>query len=158
MMKRTLVMSVLMSGLLLAASTSYAADEVTAQEQVKVQEQVKEQVQVKEKVQKKEQLYGSQMMTSQERVEQRKKMRAAKTADERERIRAEHHEAMKIRAQERGVTLPDAPPDGGMGMGPGAGSGAGPAVEVDRVAVGNMKRAELCELTHRDYIKDLGSL
>ncbi len=65
------------------------------------------------------------MMTSQERVEQRKKMRAAKTTEDRERIRAEHHEAMKIRAQERGVKLPDAPPEGGMGMGPGSGGGAG---------------------------------
>jgi hypothetical protein len=86
---------------------------VTAQEQVKVQDQAKEQV------------YGSQMMTSQERVEQRKKMRAAKTTEDRERIRTEHHEAMKIRAQERGVKLPDAPPEGGMGMGPGSGGGAG---------------------------------
>ena len=118
MIKRTLVMSVLTSGLLLAASSSYAAGEMTTQEPVKVQ------LQAKDQVQKKEQIYGSQMMTSQERTEQRKKMRAAKTTEERERIRAEHHEAMKIRAQERGVTLPDTPPDGGMGMG--AGSGAGP--------------------------------
>jgi hypothetical protein len=117
MMKRTLVMSVLTSGLLLAASSSYAADEMTTQEPVKVQ------LQTKDQVQKKEQIYGSQMMTSQERVEQRKKMRAAKTTEDRERIRAEHHEAMKMRAQERGVTLPDTPPDGGMRMGAGSGSG-----------------------------------
>ena len=117
MMKRTLVMSVLTSGLLLAASSSYAADEMTTQEPVKVQ------LHTKDQVQKKEQIYGSQMMTSQERVEQRKKMRAAKTTEDRERIRAEHHEAMKMRAQERGVTLPDTPPDGGMGMGAGSGSG-----------------------------------
>jgi len=120
MMKRTLVMSVLTSGLLLATSSSYAADEMATQEPVKVQLQAKEQVQKKEKI------YGSQMMTSQERTEQRKKMRAAKTTEERERIRAEHHEAMKMRAQERGVTLPDTPPNGGMGMGAGAGSSAGP--------------------------------
>ena len=117
MMKRALVMSVLTSGLLLAASSSYATDEMTTQEPVKVQ------LQTKDQVQKKEQIYGSQMMTSQERVEQRKKMRAAKTTEDRERIRAEHHEAMKMRAQERGVTLPDTPPDGGMGMGAGSGSG-----------------------------------
>ena len=117
MMKRTLVMSVLTSGLLLAASSSYATDEMTTQEPVKVQ------LQTKDQVQKKEQIYGSQMMTSQERVEQRKKMRAAKTTEDRERIRAEHHEAMKMRAQERGVNLPDTPPDGGMGMGAGSGSG-----------------------------------
>lgn len=111
MMKRTLVMSVLTSGLLMAVSSGFAADEIAVQEQVKEQTQAKEQVQAKEKVQKNEQVYGSQMMTSQERIEHRKKMRAAKTAEERERIRAEHHEAMKIRAQERGVTLPDAVPE-----------------------------------------------
>jgi hypothetical protein len=125
MMKKTLVMSVLTSGLLLAASPGFAAEEVTAQEQVK------EQVQVKDQAQKKEQIYGSQMMTSQERVEHRKKIRAAKTAEERERIRAEHHEAMKIRAQERGVTLPDVPPERGTRTGTGSGArlrdGSGPS-------------------------------
>ncbi|HPX89093.1 MAG TPA: hypothetical protein PL133_07490 [Methylophilaceae bacterium] len=131
MMKKTLVISVLTSGLLLAASSGFAADEVTTQEQAKVQNQVEEQVQVKDQVQKKERIYGSQLMTPQERVEHRKKLRSAKTAEERERIRAEHHEAMKIRAQERGVTLPDAPPERGMGMGTGSGArlrdGSGPS-------------------------------
>jgi len=68
-------------------------------------------------------IYGSQLMTVQERAEHRNKMRAAKTAEERERIRAEHHEQMKVRAKERGVTLPDVPP---AGRGPGAGPGPGP--------------------------------
>lgn len=72
-------------------------------------------------------IYGSQMMTVQERNEYRNKMRATKTAEERERIRAEHHEQMKVRAKERGVTLPDAPPAGrGPGTGPGPGGGMGP--------------------------------
>lgn len=124
-MKRTLLMSVLTSGLLLVASSSYAADAVNTQETAREQEQIKEKVQVKDEAQKKEQIYGSQMMTAQERVEHRTKMRTAKTAEERERIRAEHHEAMKIRARERGVTLPDAPPERGVRMGIGAGSGDG---------------------------------
>jgi hypothetical protein len=115
MIKNTLVVSVLMGSLLFSIGSAFAADEVMTQEQV----------QVKDKVQKKEQIYGSQMMTSEERVEQRNKMRSAKTAEERERIRAEHHETMKIRAQERGVTLPDTQPEGGMGSG--AGMGAGPS-------------------------------
>ena len=130
-MKKTLVISVLTSGLLMAVNTGFAADEMTVQEQVKEQTQAKEQVQAKEKVQKKEQVYGSQLMTKQERMEHRKKMRSAKTAEERERVRAEHHEAMKIRALERGVTLPDAPPEGGMGIGTGNGArlrdGSGPS-------------------------------
>jgi len=120
MMKKTFVISVLTSGLLLVASSGFAADELTTQDQVKVQNQAKEQVQVKDQVQKNEKIYGSQMMTSQERMEHRKKLRSAKTAEERQRVRAEHHEAMKIRAQERGVTLPDVPPAGGMGMGAGS--------------------------------------
>ena len=65
--------------------------------------------------QKQEWIYGSQLMTRQERSEHRAKMRAAKTPEEREQIRKEHHERMKERARERGVTLPDEPPDGGGG-------------------------------------------
>ena len=57
-------------------------------------------------------IYGSKLMTAQERNEYRNRMRAAKTAQEREQVRAEHHERMKVRAKERGVTLPDAPPAG----------------------------------------------
>lgn len=70
-------------------------------------------------------LFGSQMMTEQERVEQRERMRNANSSEERERIRAEHHERMKARARERGVTLPDEPPMDGRGAGKGAGMGGG---------------------------------
>lgn len=77
-----------------------------------------------------EQIYGSQLMTPQERAEYQTKMHAAKTSEERERIRAEHHTQMQERAKARGVTLPDKPPamGGGMGsggMGPGGGMGSG---------------------------------
>lgn len=79
-----------------------------------------------------EQIYGSQMMTQQERSEYQAKMRAAKTAEEREQIRQQHHEEMQARAKERGMTLPDEPPARGMGpggrMGPGGG-GMGPGGE-----------------------------
>lgn len=80
-------------------------------------------------------IYGSQLMTAEERAAYREKMRAAKTSAERERLRTEHHKDMQARAKERGVTLPDAPPGRahrgrGMGprggMGPGRGAGAGP--------------------------------
>jgi hypothetical protein len=74
-----------------------------------------------------EPIYGSQMMTNQERIEHRTKLRAAKTVEEREQVRLEHHEQMKLRAKERGVALPDEPPaqGGGMGrrLGPGGGMG-----------------------------------
>jgi hypothetical protein len=81
---------------------------------------------------KQERVYGSQLMTQQERTEYRAKMRTAKTAEEREQIRTEHHTQMTARAKERGVTLPDTPPArgggmgaGGMGTGGGMGSGRG---------------------------------
>lgn len=82
-------------------------------------------------------VYGAQLMTPQERVEHQARMRAAKTLEEREQVRAEHHAAMVTRAKERGITLPDEPPmragpmmGGGMGpgMGPGMGSGMGPGM------------------------------
>lgn len=74
-------------------------------------------------------IYGSQLMTNQERIEHRNLLRNAKTVEEREQIRLQHHEQMQLRAKERGVTLPDVPPaqGGGMGrrMGPGGGMGPG---------------------------------
>ena len=75
--------------------------------------------------QKQEVVYGSQLMTQQERLEYRNKMRNAKTYQEREQIRLEHHKAMQERAKAQGLTLPDMPPAMGGGMGPGGG-GMGP--------------------------------
>lgn len=74
-----------------------------------------------------EQVYGSQLMTAQERLQYREKMRSLKTNEEREAFRREHHEQMKQRAIERGVELPDMPPAQRQGMmqGQGVGSGMG---------------------------------
>lgn len=74
-------------------------------------------------------IYGRQLMTQQERIEYRDRLRAAKTAEERAEIRQQHHEAMQVRARERGVTLPETPPERtvgkGMQLGPGGGMGPG---------------------------------
>jgi hypothetical protein len=106
------MMSTFATALLLTTGFALAVDQAPAQEKAKTQKQV--------------QVYGSQLMTKEERTEYRAKMHAAKTAEEREQIRNEHHERMKVRAQERGVTLPDEPPVRGGGMGPrGAGMEAG---------------------------------
>jgi hypothetical protein len=84
------------------------------------------QIQTQEQIQEQEQIYGSQLMTPEERTEFRTRMRAATTNEEREQIRREHHEQMQVRAKQQGVTLPDEPPvHGGRGMGPGGG-GMGP--------------------------------
>jgi hypothetical protein len=71
------------------------------------------------------QIYGSQLMTRQERIEYRNQMRALKTQEERNAFRLEHHNRMQERAKERGLTLPDAPPAQGGGKGRGMGPGMG---------------------------------
>ena len=55
------------------------------------------------------QVYGSQLMTDAERTAFQTKMRTLKTTAEKDAFRTEHHELMKVRAAEKGVTLPDAP-------------------------------------------------
>lgn len=109
----------------LAAGIAAMSSIAMGQDKMQPQDQVRQQSQ--------QQIYGSQLMTQEERNAYRTKMRSAKTLEEREKIRAEHHEQMKARAKERGVTLPDEPPmrGGGMGpgggmMGPGGGMGGGP--------------------------------
>lgn len=76
-----------------------------------------------------EKIYGSQLMTNQERIEHRERLRNAKTMKEREKIRKDHHERMKERAREQGKSLPDEPPARGgfmgSGDGPQDGSGSG---------------------------------
>lgn len=83
------------------------------------------------KTQKAEVVYGSQLMTREERAEYRAKMRSMKTREEREAFRMEHHQKMQERAKAQGKTLPDMPPAQGGGMmkpcsGPGPCGGMGP--------------------------------
>jgi hypothetical protein len=108
---------VLLAGLLTASALMSIGVEVNAQDQVQTQVQI----------------YGSQLMTPAERTEYHSKMRALKTDKERDAFRLDHHDKMKVRAAEKGVTLPNAPPavgagpkaNSGMGAGPGLGMGAG---------------------------------
>lgn len=111
MMKRPLMVSALATALSLPTGFALAADPEPAPAKAQTPEP--------------EPIYGSQLMTQQERTEYRAKMSAAKTVEEQEQIRKEHHEQMKERAQAHGVTLPDEPPARGGGMGPGGG-GMGP--------------------------------
>jgi hypothetical protein len=69
--------------------------------------------------------YGRDLMSDQERAEHRERMRSMDSDEEREAYRREHHEMMKQRAQERGIELPDEPPERGQGGGPGPGPGKG---------------------------------
>ncbi|WP_447952816.1 hypothetical protein [Sphingopyxis chilensis] len=69
-----------------------------------------------------DQLARYSLLTSAERVQFRDEMRAATTAEERERIRARHRQTIGERAREMGV---DAPPGAGRGAGAGYGSRSG---------------------------------
>lgn len=117
MFKKTLTMSALTGALVFASGFALADD------QDRMRQQDKDQTKSQDRDQ--DRIYGSQLMTKQERKEFRNRMRSAKTAEEREQIRAEHHERMMVRAKERGVTLPDDPPARGSGMRPGGGMGGG---------------------------------
>jgi len=71
-------------------------------------------------------IYGSELMTQQERNEHRNQLRAMKTAQEREAYQLEHHKRMQERAREKGVKLSDEPlRKPGVGGVGGAGGGAG---------------------------------
>ncbi|HYA37971.1 MAG TPA: hypothetical protein VEI74_06845 [Candidatus Methylomirabilis sp.] len=128
-MKHTLIYAAVLAALLPAMATvAYAADQ--DQNRTRDQDRLQTQGQIQDN-----QIYGSQLMTQQERNQYRARMQAAKTEQDRERIRKEHHEQMQVRAKERGVTLPAEPPPRGMGrgygggpggMGPGGGMGGGP--------------------------------
>lgn len=71
-------------------------------------------------------VYGSQLMTQQERIDYRNRMSTLDTQQQRDAFRLDHHAKMQERAAERGLRLPDAPPATGAGMGPGMGGGMGP--------------------------------
>lgn len=78
----------------------------------------------------KKQIYGSQLMTREERAEHRAKMRRLKTREEREAFQIEHHKKMQERATKLGKTLPDMPPAQGCGPGcVGAGCGGAKCAE-----------------------------
>lgn len=68
-----------------------------------------------------DQIYGSQLMTEQERIEHRNHLRSLKTVQERKEYQLEHHKRMQERAKEKGITLPDEPMGRPGGMGPGGG-------------------------------------
>lgn len=89
-------------------------------------------IQAAQNVPDREGIYGSQLMTEQERRDYRERIVSASSAQEREQIRAEHHERMQARAKERGLSLPDMPSETGRGgrmpNAPGMGRGAGPGM------------------------------
>lgn len=131
MFKKTLTMTALTCALMFAGGFALAADQDRTRLQDKdltkdqIQDRTRDQDQDKIQDRTRDRIFGSQLMTEQERNQYLKQISSAKTAQERAQIRAEHHERMLVRAKERGVTLPDVPPARGGGMGNGMGSGMG---------------------------------
>jgi hypothetical protein len=99
MLKRTYTISMVAGALALAFGLALAAEPAATQQPVK------------------EELYGSQLMTQQERAAHRAKMRAATTPEAKAQIRAAQHDRMKQRARQLGLELPETPPAVGGGMG-----------------------------------------
>ncbi len=54
-------------------------------------------------------IYGSELMTTQERIEHRQRVHDAKTREERHQIQAEHQRLMQERAKKRNIELKDIP-------------------------------------------------
>ena len=103
MLKKLLLISLVIFAHSMTYEPSLAADQQRDRKQIRSTAQ--------------DRIYGSHLMSQQERAEYHTRMRIAKSDEEREQIRKEHHERMKVRAVERGVTLPDEPPARGGGMG-----------------------------------------
>ena len=116
MFNRQLALTTLAGSLIVATGMVSAADEVKTRAQDQTQDQTRTRLQ--------DQIYGSQLMTEQERLEHRNRMRSFKTEEERNAYRLEHHNRMQERAKAKGVTLPDEPPMRGGPMGSG-GMGSG---------------------------------
>lgn len=85
MLREMLVIAALSGYWAFATDFVLAADQEGAQQPAQTQKQ--------------EQIYDSPLMSEQECIEYRAKIRAAKTAEEREQIRKEHHERMKELSQ-----------------------------------------------------------
>lgn len=130
-MNRNAAVPALIAALLLPCGIGLADEPKQDQDQTRTQDQTRSQDRTRMHQSEQERIYGSQLMTRKERAEYRERIRAAKTEEERERIRNEHHEQMQARAKERGVKLPDKPPatrghkGRGNGMGPGGGGMGG---------------------------------
>ncbi len=130
---RALIAALLATSLLAWAQLSVADDKDQDRDRTQDQTKDKTQDKTRDKLQTRtnDRIYGYNLMTEEERLEYRNRVRTLKTAKEREQFRLEHHKKMQERAKEKGITLPDEPPArGGMmrpgsGMGPGGGVGPG---------------------------------
>jgi hypothetical protein len=133
MFKKPFLMTALTCALMLTSGFALAADKDRDRIRLDDPEQAMDQTRDSDrdqdrdniKISEQDPIYGSQLMTVQERQDYRDLMRVAKTDVAREQIRLEHHQQMQQRAQQRGSKLPDEPPARGSGMNQGMGAGGG---------------------------------
>lgn len=90
-----------------------AAGESAGQAQVRQRDQVQQRTQ--ERARQHEIIPGSELMTPAEREAYRQRYAAAKTGEEKQKVRAEHVAAMEERARERGLKLADPNAPAGAG-------------------------------------------
>jgi hypothetical protein len=81
---KKIIVTMIAGAVVMSANPLWAATTTQDRTQQKIQTQTKEQ----------ERIYGSQLMTEKERTEYRERMRSGKREQEREKIRAEHHDRM----------------------------------------------------------------
>lgn len=115
-MKKLLGVSILTGALLATGNFTYAQDQQRDQDREQLQDQDMSPDRDRDRDQ--DQIYGSHLMTEEERLQYREQMRSTATEAEREQIRNEHHERMLERAKERGITIPEDMPHGDYRMGP----------------------------------------
>jgi hypothetical protein len=99
----------------LAAAAVMLAAALDAAGQQQVQNREQSQTRTQERAGKREIIPGSELMTSKEREDYRRRYAAAKTEADKEKVRADHIKAMQERARLRGLelALPAAPKGGG---------------------------------------------
>jgi hypothetical protein len=126
---KALIVATSLAGLGIGVAS--AQDKLKTQDQLKTQDMTQSKDMDKDWDQLRDQdrlyIYGSELMTEQERSTLRDRMRATKTLQERDRIRAEHRLQMDARAKERGVMIihRDGGASGSNGNGSSSSSGAG---------------------------------
>ncbi|MEZ5503625.1 MAG: hypothetical protein R3E50_13550 [Halioglobus sp.] len=96
-----------------------------AQEADRVHQETANEAQTMGQMQAQDRIYGSSLMTQQERNEYQNQMRQLKTEQERADFQAQYHGQIKQRAEAEGKTLPDNLPAIREGQSRGAGKGMG---------------------------------
>jgi len=125
-MKRLITAIIVFAGLILFSGVFPASAQQASQKALQLKEQQGE-------------IYGSEIMSEQERHEYARRIREAQTPQEEEQYRLEHRQQMRERAEKLGVTLPQDPrgPEGPMKPAPSPSYGPGSGGSDQNKGAGN---------------------